>query len=102
MYASLWSHLRRPPPKPYHKGQCLLRKISIEPKAHLRTWCSLSDKLIGADPLNAGRKGMQVDGLADSAIPPFSISVDSIKTEDKPNVFSKLIWEMSNDLSCSS
>jgi len=59
IYASLWSHLRRPPPNPYQRGQCLLKKISTEPRAHRRTWCNLSDRLMGADPLNAGLTGMQ-------------------------------------------
>jgi hypothetical protein len=45
---------------------------------------------------------MSVDELADSGTPPFSISVDSMKTEDKPKVFSKLNWEISIDLSYSS
>lgn len=59
IYASLCSHFRRPAPKPYHKGQCLLRKISTDPRAHRRTWWSRSERLIGADPLNAGLRGIQ-------------------------------------------
>jgi hypothetical protein len=34
---------------------------------------------------------IRVDGFADSGTPPFSIRVDSIKTEDSPKDFSKLI-----------
>ncbi|KAF5797097.1 hypothetical protein HanXRQr2_Chr08g0359691 [Helianthus annuus] len=44
---------------PYQMGQCRLSKISMEPKAHRRTWFKRSERLIGADPLNAGRGGMQ-------------------------------------------
>lgn len=43
-----------------------------------------------------------VAGLVESATPPFSISVDSMNTEDMPKVFSKLICEMSSDLLYSS
>ncbi|MED6194382.1 hypothetical protein PIB30_027891, partial [Stylosanthes scabra] len=51
-------HLRQPSPHPYQRGQCLLRKISIDATAQQRTWCNLSEKLIDAEPLNAGLKGM--------------------------------------------
>jgi hypothetical protein len=34
---------------------------------------------------------IRVDGFADSGTPPFSIRVDSMNTEDRPKVFSKLI-----------
>ena len=40
-------------------GQCLLKKISTDPSAQRRTWCRRSERLIGAEPLNAGRLGMQ-------------------------------------------
>ena len=40
-------------------GQCLLKRISTEPKAHRSTWFRRSERLMGAEPLNAGRFGMQ-------------------------------------------
>ena len=58
MYASLSKGLNLPL-YPYHMGQCLLSRISIEPNAHLRTWLRRSERLIGAEPLNAGRGGTQ-------------------------------------------
>jgi len=53
MYANLSKSFNFPL-YPYHIGQCLLSKISIDPKAHLRTWFKRSERLMGADPLNAG------------------------------------------------
>jgi hypothetical protein len=40
-------------------GQCRLTRISTEPKAHRSTWFKRSERLIGAEPLNAASLGMQ-------------------------------------------
>ncbi|RRT78222.1 hypothetical protein B296_00007326 [Ensete ventricosum] len=40
-------------------GQCRLKKISTDPSAQRSTWCSRSDRLMGAEPLNAALSGMQ-------------------------------------------
>lgn len=58
IYASLSKSFNLPL-YPYQIGQCLLNKISTEPKAHRRTWFKRSERLIGAEPLKAGRRGMQ-------------------------------------------
>ena len=58
MYASLSKGFNLPL-YPYQMGQCLLNKISMEPKAHRSTWFKRSERLIGAEPLKAGRGGIQ-------------------------------------------